>query len=208
MGMARTGQLAVAAAAVALLAGAPPAGAQTELYNDFQGDGIIDGCSYSPGQLQDGLNGLSPDVEQYAPGFGDQLRSGLTAQCGGGGGAVTTTTDENGVVTPLGGSSEPPTTTEIRTPTAPEGSGRPPLGNLPSPTVLAAPTGSQAPDGLLAGLVAALLLLIVVVGGAYRVGASLGADRFTRPLRASFAEAGGRTADTMAYARDLARYGR
>ena len=70
--------------ALALALAAARARAQNDLYNDFQSDGQIDPCAYSPGQLQNGLDNLPPDLQQYAPGFADQLRSGLEAQCGGG----------------------------------------------------------------------------------------------------------------------------
>ena len=196
----------MAAAAALTLVAAPPAAAQNELYNDFQTDGQINTCAYSPGQLQNGLNNLSPDLQQYAPGFGDQLRAGLESQCGGG--AVPAPGQESGVAAPGGGSGGgPPTTTEVKTPAAPKPTDRAIIGNVPAPDVAAVPGGSDPPDWLLPLLAGLAALVTLATAAAIRL-SGFGGDRFTRPLRASFSDAGGRTADALAYARDVVRFGR
>ena len=66
-------------------------------------------------------------------------------------------------------------------------------------------TGAKTPDWLLP------LLVSLSLGGVLFALVRLGGwspERFTRPLRASLAEAGGRTADAFAQLRDAARFGR
>jgi len=203
--MARTRQLAGAAAAALALVAAAPAQAQNDLYNDFQSDGQIDACAYNPGQLQNGLNSLPPDLQQYAPGFADQLRAGLEAQCGGG--AVPAPGEESGVPVPGGAGGGPPTTTRVNTPAAPKPSDRPVIGNVPAPGVSAIPDGNDPPGWLLPLLALAASLLALLIAAAARV-SGFGVERLTRPLGASFSDAGGRTADAFAYARDVVRFGR
>ena len=200
--MVRTAQLAVAASAVlALLVMAPSAVAQSQLYNDFQGDGQIDACAYTPGQLQEGLNSLPPDLQQYAPGFADQLRAGLEASCGGG--AAPAPGEDLAAPGVAGGG--PSNSTRVNTPAAPKPAKRPLFGNVPAPSVGVSPTGSDPPGWLFPLLAAAAALTALLLAGVARL---TGFEGFGRPLRASFADAGERTSDAFAYARDLVRYGR
>jgi hypothetical protein len=67
---------AVIAVLVAAVAAPSPALAQQDILNDYRRDGTIDPCAYSPGELQQGLENLPPDIEQYAPDLADQLRRG------------------------------------------------------------------------------------------------------------------------------------
>lgn len=199
--MVRTAHLA-AAAVVTSLALAPPAFGQDELYNDFQGDGQINACAYSPEQLQNGLNNVPPDVQQYAPGFADQLRAGLEAQCGGG--AVPPPETDETIPGPIA----PTTKTRFPKPPAPQPARRQLIGEAPTPTVAATPTGSDAPDGLLPLIAVGGALLLLGTGGALRFAGGFGGERVLRPMRASFADFGARTADALAYARDVVRFGR
>ena len=203
--MARSRQLAGAAVTALALVAAAPAQAQSDLYNDFQTDGQIDACAYDPGTLQDGLNNLPPDLQQYAPGFADQLRAGLEAQCGGG--AVPAPGEEAGVPVPGGTGGGPPTTTRVNTPAAPKPSDRPVIGNVPAPGVAAAPAGSDPPGGLLPLLAigAALVALLIAAGSRFT---GFGLERITRPLGVSFSDAGARTGEAFAFARDVVRFGR
>jgi hypothetical protein len=50
-------------------------------------------------------------------------------------------------------------------------------------------------------------LLLLGLGGALRV-SGLRTGRLTAPLGASFSDFGARTADALAYARDVVRFGR
>jgi outer membrane biosynthesis protein TonB len=61
---------------LAVLAAPPAAIAQQEILEDYRRDGVVDPCAYSPGELQQGLENLPPDIEQYAPDLADQLRRG------------------------------------------------------------------------------------------------------------------------------------
>jgi hypothetical protein len=199
--MVRTAHLA-ATTVFASLAFAPSAFAQGELLNDFQGDGQINPCAYSPGQLQNGLNNLPPDVQQYAPGFADQLRAALEAQCGGG--AVPAPDTEEIVPGPVA----PTAKTRFPRPPAPQPVSRQLIGDAPAPSVAASPGGSDVPDGLLPLIAAGGALLLLAIGGGLRL-AGLGfGERLTGPLRASFSDMSGRTADALAYARDVFRFGR
>ena len=204
--MARSRQLAGAAVTALALVAAAPAQAQSDLYNDFQTDGQIDACAYDPGTLQEGLNNLPPDLQQYAPGFADQLRAGLEAQCGGG--AVPAPGEEAGVPVPGGSAGGgPPTSTRVNTPAAPKPSDRPVIGNVPAPGVSVAPEGSDPPGWLLPLLAGLAMLLVLAISAAARV-SGFGLERLTRPLGASFSDAGARTGEAFAYARDVVRFGR
>jgi hypothetical protein len=61
---------------LAVLAAPPAAIAQQEILDDYRRDGTVDPCDYSPGEIQQGLENLPPDIEQYAPDLADQLRRG------------------------------------------------------------------------------------------------------------------------------------
>lgn len=195
------------------LGGTLPAQAQ-EVFNDFRRNGTINPCNYSDGQLRQGLQGLPPDVQQYAPGLADQLAAGREG-CGGGGGAQPTAVAP--VPTAPGApppSSPPPAapapaapTIRIPAPPAPKAKARARLADIDTPTVstTAAARGSKTPDWLLPLLV--FLSLGAVLLAAVRLG-GFSPERFTRPLKASFGEAGGRTADALAQLRDSVRFGR
>jgi hypothetical protein len=197
------GQVAATAGALlALLVAAPSALAQSQLYNDFQADGQINPCAYSPGQLQEGLNSLPPDLQQYAPGFADQLRGGLEAQCGGGAAPA----PGEDLTTPGLAGSGPSKNTRVNTPAAPRPAKRQLLGDLAAPSVGATPAGSDAPGWLLPALVLAGALA-ALFGAAASGLIGFGPERFTQPMGASLSDAGGRTADALAYARDVFRFG-
>jgi len=105
---------------------------------------------------------------------------------GGGGGAL----EERAAAIP-----DPPTpSTQTRTR----------LADIATPTV-SARTRSEVPGWvftlLIAGGLGALLFTLLRSGG-------LSIERFTAPLRASFAEAGGRTADALSEVWDSVRLGR
>ena len=205
VGMVLIRPLAGAAVALALLLAAPAALAQSDLFQDFQGDGQIDPCAYSPDQLQNGLDNLPPDLQQYAPGFADQLRAGLEAQCGG---TVAPTTESDEVVPTAAPPQPPATTTKIPRPPAPKVSATADLlGEVPAPSATSLPAGSNPPEGLLPLLLVGAMLLLLALVAAMRL-SGLGADRVVAPLRVAFADAGARTGDALAYAWDLVRFGR
>ena len=195
---------------MALSLSAPALG--QDILNDFRRNGGINPCNYSDGELRRGLNGLPPDVQQYAPGLADQLAGGREG-CGGGGGggggqpaaAAPGGAGGGGGGGPSG--SGPAGTPEVKVPTppAPTGKARGRLADIETPTVTAAATGVDVP-GWLAPLLGCLVLAAVLFALARFGGWS--PERFTRPLRASLAEAGGRTADALTELRESVRLGR
>ena len=189
--------------AATVLLGVVPAEAQNIL-NDFRRTGKINPCNYSDGQLRQGLQGLPPDIQQYAPGLADQLAAGREG-CGGGGqpGAVAVPTLP-GAPPPSGG---PPTPqVKVPPPPAPKPKPRPRIAEIQTPTVTTAvATGSDTP-GWLAPVLTALTLVALFVA-LVRVG-GYSTERFTRPLRASLGELGGRSSDALAQLRDTVRFGR
>ena len=68
---------------VTLLAGAAlvlPAGAAADFqtfYDDYRADGVIDGCSQSPGALTAALGDIPADVREYDPAFADAINTAL-----------------------------------------------------------------------------------------------------------------------------------
>ncbi len=68
--------------AVLALGFAAPAAAQLD---DYKNGGSIPQCKYSDQQLGGALGDLPPDVEQYAPGYADELRNARGGGCGSGG---------------------------------------------------------------------------------------------------------------------------
>ena len=196
-------------AALAALSAPAPASAQ-DILNDFRRNGTINPCQYSDGQLRRGLQGLPPDIQQYAPGLADQLSGGREG-CGAGGGGGGAQTAEGGPAAaggaggggPAGPAAEPEV--KISAPPTPKAKARNRLADIDTPTVTAATGGADTP-GWLAPLLAALALLGILFA-VVRLG-GWSPERFTRPLRASLSEAGGRTSDALATLRESVRPGR
>ena len=185
------------------LAAAP--GAAADPLDDFRRDGEINFCRYSDRELRNGLNGLPPDVQQYAPGLADQFSGGREG-CGGSAPGSTETRDAELVPVPgaAGGSGGRAARAKVPRPPSPKPIPRVRLADVESPAVNA-DLGSDAPGWLLP------LLLVLAAAGALAAlarvrGTSL--DGLARPLRASFADAGGRTADAFAELWDSVRMGR
>jgi hypothetical protein len=191
---------------LALLAAAPASAGPLE---DFRRDGQINPCRYSDGQLRNQLNGLPPDVQQYAPGFADQLAAGREG-CGGGRGAGTGGRDFEPVPAPAavggegggGASGGAASRARVPRPPAPTPGERERLADVASPPLSASPTGSDAPAWLLP-----LLLAMGAAGGLTALARTrgMGPGARARALGAAFEEAGDRTADALAGVRDLVR---
>ncbi len=198
---------ALLAFAVALLCATPAAASP---YDDYRDDGQINPCDYSDGELREGLDGLPPDVLQYSPGLADQLAAGREG-CGGGAPGSTTDPRQFETVPVIGGTAGggrggdgAPAKAKIPDPPAPGAAAKSRLAEITAPPV-SATSRADVPGWVVALLVAAgiagILFTLVRTSG-------LGADRVIRPLRASFAEAGGRTADAAAQLLDSVRLGR
>lgn len=197
---------------VALLC-APPAGAQG-IYEDFRDDGEVNACEYSDEELQKALDNLPPDIVQYAPGLADQLAAGREG-CGGSAPGATDTRDFETVAPPGAGSggsgsgrggvdgagrgarsgADPAAlgTAEVLSPPAPDPLERARLGGV-------VPAVSASPGTSMPAWVPVVLAIALLVGGLMAYARRRGTDLagLTGPLRASFAELGGRTADAAA----------
>jgi hypothetical protein len=171
--------------------------------DDFRRNGTINPCRYSDRQLRDGLNGLPPDVQQYAPGLADQLSAGREG-CGGGGGDNRITTVVPGPGAPTGGGTVGPA--PIPKPPAPKPTRSVALaGASDVKPVALAQTGSDVPGWLTP------ILIGFLVAGAGALGLYLSGrrpDKLTRPLKASVGDAEGRVSDALAQLRDTFRFGR
>jgi hypothetical protein len=206
--------LAIASLIVLVLAAAPAVASAQKLFQDFQRDGSINPCKYSDGQLRKGLQGVPPDLQQYAPGFSDQLRAGR-GNCGGGagsgaggaGGAGGSQQDNGQNGGGVGGGGGPggggpnDGKPQIAKPPMPGVPAKSAVAGTPTPKIDAVATGSQVPGWLY------LLAVLALAAGAVAVVARRRGWSTQRlnPLRVAMAEAGGRTADAAATTRDRLR---
>lgn len=213
--------LSVCLACLLALIAVTPAAAQG-VYEDFRNDGKINACQYSDQQLQRALDGLPPDILQYAPGFADQLAAGREG-CGGAAPGSRDTRDFQTVPVPgsagsgaggsggadagaggggrggldRGGAGAGAGGVGIAPPPAAEASDRIRLAGA-APTV-SATTGTTLPGWVVALLIAVAALAALAALARRR---ELDVAGRTAPLRAAFREAAGRTADAAATAFD------
>ena len=161
-----------------------------EIFGDYKNDGKIDGC-YAPGQIHNAGQQIPPDIEQYAPGFGDALSSAQT-RCGSGsvptGGADDD--DDPALVSASGGTGrgidkkkavvEPPAP---RVPRAAVST------DLAAPELAGASVSSETPGALIALLVAAGLALALALAWALAWFMGWSPERLTKPVFAAFQNA-------------------
>ena len=173
-----------------------PAGAAADdfdqIFGDYKDDGQLDGC-YRPDQIHNAGQSIPPDIEQYAPGFGDALSS-AQSQCGG---SSPQPTEEE--------EPEAPTLASAGTPGGPDAAGikkkkavrDPPAPKFVAPEVstdLAAPTlvpagaavDSDTPGALIALLVAAGIALLIAIGWTIAWFMGWNTERLTKPVVAAF----------------------
>jgi len=195
---------------VCLLCAAPAAAGP---YEDYRDDGQIDACDYSDDELKRGLDGLPPDVLQYSPGLADQLSAGREG-CGGNGPGAGEDPRQYEVVPLVNGTrgggrgrglrGTLGAKSRIPAPPAPGAAAKVRLAGIAAPPV-SATSRSDVPGWVIAlvaaGGIAAILFALARANG-------LAADRVLRPLRAAFADAGGRTADAAVQLFDSVRLGR
>jgi hypothetical protein len=168
----------------ALIAPAAPALGQNQIYNDFKKDGQVNPCSYSKGQLQQGLKGIPPDIQQYAPGLADQLRRPCAAPVA----AAPTPSSPKGqrqAVIPT--AARRPAKPAIPAPPAPRVRERRVIRTA-APAVSRAPSGTDVPRSLQFALLAVGAGVLALFASVQYVG--LDAESFTRPMRAAMAEGG------------------
>ncbi len=203
--------LAAVIAAIAVFVAVAPASADP--IDDYRRNGTIDPCKYSDGQLKRGRDNLPPDVQQYAPGLADQLNAGREG-CGGSSPGGANPRQTQAVPTPgkptngggPGGTDSAAAVGKpsVPAPPAPTAVARRRLADISTPAVSA--RVDEGAPGWLAPLLIALAVVAALVAALRLTG--VGAERFTRPLRASFGEAGGRSADAAAELWDRVRLGR
>jgi cobalamin biosynthesis Mg chelatase CobN len=148
--------VALGACLVALVL-APPAfagAAYDRVFRDYQGDGKIDACKHSEGDLRQAKDEVPNDIEQYAPDFPAALDDALEqrargacdddkqadSQSGGAAAPTSTTANPNGGAAPANGTAPD---TAPATPTTPA-AGAP--GTAPAPPGTANPAAT-ASDG-------------------------------------------------------------
>jgi hypothetical protein len=177
---------------VALASLAFPAGAMADdfqqIFGDYTSDGQINGC-YRPDQIHNAGRDIPPDIEQYAPGFGDALSSAGT-RCGSGAVPESEPDEEPALVSAGTGPGGPDIEREkaVREPPAPR------VAPPPVPTELVAPQLSPAAASVSSDTPGALIALLVAAGiavalaFAWTVAWFMGwsPERITKPLSAAF----------------------
>jgi hypothetical protein len=170
--------VAIALLAALLMAQAASAANVNDIFNDYQKNGQINACKYSPSDLQRAGSQLPSDVEQYSPSFADQLSAARGQQCGGGSQSTSAGGPTSGGGAGGGGSggagggagagkvTKPPAPPAAKPTTS--------LANVPAPAVstVAASSGTSAgrPDSLIVLLIAAAALVLVGALVARRLG--------------------------------------
>jgi hypothetical protein len=174
-------------APLALPAGAPASDFQ-EIFGDYKADGQLDNC-YRPDQIHNAGQAIPPDIEQYAPGFGDALSS-AQSQCGQQP-AAEPEADEPALVsagTPGPGPPGIEKKKSVREPPAPKVA---PLGvatELAAPDLApaAAAVSSETPGALIALLAAAAIAVALALAWALAWFMGWSPERLTKPLFAAF----------------------
>ena len=182
------------------------------VYREYKRTGTIKPCRFSDKQLQNAQHETPPDVEQYAPSFLDALQAAREAGA---------SCHKKAAAHPVPAPAPPPTpsapapvpTTPAAAPVQPATPPAPPLPAQPALSGVASPPledpkrSESAPAAvwLLAALGA--LALLAAALGALAWWRGWGAERWTRPLRAAFADFGERLSDLRLEFADWLRTG-
>lgn len=178
-------------APLALPSSAAAAGFQ-EIFGDYRADGELNGC-YRPEELHNAAQQIPPDVEQYAPGFGNALSTAQSRCTAGGGG--TPQEDAAGdpaapvsAGTPGPGAPAAVTRKAVAEPPAPRAADPPVIGNLPDPTLdtATAVVRSDTPGALIALLLAAGIAVVLALAWTLAWFMGWSPERLTKPLSAAF----------------------
>ena len=175
---------------------AMPAGAMAnefqEIFGDYRADGQLNGC-YSPQQLQNAAGQIPPDVEQYAPGFGNALAG---AQSGCRSAPAPTTTEEaeeapapvTAAGTPSAPTPGPVTKKAVTEPPAPKKEPKLVVGDLPDPRLNTSTVAvsTDTPGALIALVIAAGIVLALALAWTLAWFLGWNPERLTRPLSATF----------------------
>jgi hypothetical protein len=158
------------------------------IFGDYKDDGQINGC-YQPDQIHNAGQQIPPDIEQYAPGFGDAL-AGAQGSCG----AAPPAGEPEEEPAPVSAGTSPggpdiEKKKAVREPPAPKVVPASPELAAPRLAPAAASVSSETPGALIALLVAAGLA--VALAGAWALAWFMGwsPERLTRPVFAAFQNA-------------------
>jgi hypothetical protein len=160
-----------------------------KIFGDYKADGQLDGC-YRPDQLHNAGQGIPPDIEQYAPGFGDALSSAQT-QCGSRPAPNSETEDEDPALvsagTPARGAGVKKKKA-VREPPAPKIAPPAVSTDLAAPQLApaAAAVSSETPGALIALLVAAGIAVLLALGWTLAWFMGWNPERLTKPVFAAF----------------------
>jgi hypothetical protein len=175
--------------ALALPSAAAASGFQ-EIYGDYKSDGELNGC-YSPQDLHRAGGQIPPDIEQYAPGFGNSLSAAQTRCSSGGAAPAPEETEEPAPL--LAGTAGPgaPDAVKkkvVRDPPAPKAIPMPVVGNLPDPSLdtATAVVRSDTPGALIALLIAAGIAVALTLAWTLAWFMGWSTERLTKPLAATF----------------------
>lgn len=161
------------------------------VFQDYKDNGRLDGC-YKAYQLYNAGKQIPPDIEQYAPGFGDALSAGQSG-CNRGGTGQQPAEEPVAPVsagTPGPGAPSAQKRKTVKEPPAPKQVPEPVLAKLPQPNLGPATSGvsSETPGGLIVLLVAAAAALLMALAWAIAWFMGWSPERFTKPLTAAFTD--------------------
>ena len=160
-----------------------------QIFGDYKDNGQLDGC-YRPDQLHNAGQGIPPDIEQYAPGFGDALATAQT-RCGSGSAPADEPEEEPAPVsagTPGPGVPGVEGKKTVREPPAPKAAPVVVRTDLLAPTLTpaAASVSSQTPGALIALLVAAGIAVLLALAWTLAWFMGWSPERLTKPVFAAF----------------------
>ena len=167
------------------------AGADLKTFlDDYRDNGRIDGC-YRPYELYNAGRQIPPDIEQYAPGFGDALAIAQRNCRSGGPQPRAEDPAPTSAGTPGPGTPPSAKTKAVREPPAPKKVPEPVLAKLPQPNLAPATSSAatQTPGGLVVLLVAAGAALLIALAWAIAWFMGWSPERITKPLTAAFGSA-------------------
>lgn len=168
-----------------------PAGASAsdfqQIFRDYKADGKLNGC-YRPEQIHNAGREIPPDIEQYAPGFGDALAAAQT-RCAAG--VSPSAPDEEEPAAPLAAGTGGPGVKMkkvVREPPAPEVATSPVPAGLADPRLAPATAGvaGETPGPLIALLIAAGLAVALALAWTIAWFMGWSPERLTKPLFAAF----------------------
>ena len=158
-----------------------------EIFGDYKSDGELNGC-YRPAQLHNAGRQIPPDIEQYAPGFGDALAAAQSRCSADQPPAEEEPTAPVSAGTPGPGAPGVETKKTVREPPAPEPAASPVPAGLFDPRLAprTASVAGETPGALIALLIAAGLAVALALAWTLAWFMGWSPERLTKPLFAAF----------------------